>query len=165
MGVFRPKKYYKSIFDINYDKLKNSGITCLVFDLDNTLGQMEHKRCPRKVKQLIKNLKEDFLIIICSNNMKSRIKPYLEDLGVGGVSLSMKPSTYKLKKIKKDYQLKKKEMCIIGDQILTDVVAGNRFRILTILVDPMGEKELRITGINRKLEDKIIHHYQKRGLN
>ena len=164
MGVFKTKKYYKSIFDIDYDQLKKLGITCLVFDLDNTLGQMEHKRCPRKVKQLIKNLKEDFLIIICSNNMKRRIKPYLEDLGVGGMSFSMKPSTYKLLKIKKDYHLKKKEMALIGDQILTDVVAGNRFHIMTILVDPMGDKELKITGINRKLEKRIIHHYQKRGL-
>ena len=36
--LFKPKSYYKSIYDINYDKLKEEGITCLIFDLDNTLG-------------------------------------------------------------------------------------------------------------------------------
>ncbi len=164
MGLFRPNVYQKSIFDINYESLKKLGITCLVFDLDNTLGMMEHKKCPPEVKEFITKLKEDFLILICSNNMKRRIKPYLEDLGVGGVCWSMKPSTIGLNRIKRDYRLKKKEMCIIGDQMVTDILAGNRFHIMTILVDPMGEKELKITGINRELEARIIKKYQKRGV-
>ena len=164
MGLLKPKMYKKNIFEIDYSHLKELGITCLVFDLDNTLGLMEQKKCPRKVKQLIKSLKEDFLILICSNNMKRRIKPYLEDLGVGGISWSMKPSTYALNKIKKNYNLTKKEMCIIGDQIVTDILAGNRFHIMTILVDPMGNKELMITGVNRKLEEKIINRYQRKGV-
>lgn len=164
MGMFRPDIYKKNIFEINYEKLKQEGITCLVFDLDNTLGMMEHKKCPTKVKQLIKKLKEDFLILICSNNMRRRIKPYLKDLGIGGVCWSMKPSTLGLNRIKRLYHVKKKEMCLIGDQMVTDVLAGNRFHIKTILVDPMGKKELKITGINRELEAKIIKRYQKRGV-
>ena len=31
-----PDMYQKDIFHINYKKLKKSGITCLIFDLDNT---------------------------------------------------------------------------------------------------------------------------------
>jgi len=164
MGIFKPTIYKPTIFDIDYNSLKEKGIKCLIFDLDNTLGLMEHKRCPRKTKQLIKQLKEDFLVLICSNNMRRRIKPYLEDLGVGGICWSMKPSTYALHKIKRNYLLKKKEMCMIGDQIVTDILAGNRYHIMTILVDPMGNKELKITGINRKLEEKIINKYQRKGL-
>lgn len=164
MGYFRPTIYQKSIFEIDYAHLKELGITCLVFDLDNTLGLMEHKRCPRKVKQLIQSLKEEFLVLICSNNMRRRIKPYLKDLGVGGVCWSMKPSTLGLQRIKMKYQLKKKEMCMIGDQMVTDILAANRFHIMSVLVDPMGEKELLITGINRDLEAKIIRRYQKKGI-
>ena len=55
-------------------------------------------------------------------------------------------------------------MCIIGDQIVTDVLAGKRFHIKTILVDPLGEKDLKITGLNRKIEAKIVKRYEKRGL-
>ncbi len=164
MGLFRPTIYKPTIFDIDYDSLKKRGIHCLVFDLDNTLGLIEHKKCPRKTKQLIRRLQNDFLILICSNNTRRRIKPYLKDLGVGGVSLSMKPSTYALHKIKHNYHLKKKEMCMIGDQMITDILAGNRYHIMTILVDPMGDKDLKITGINRELEKKIILRYQKKGI-
>ena len=164
MHKFKPTMYRKNIFEIDYKKLKELGITCLVFDLDNTLGLISEKECPRKTKKLIKELQEDFLVLISSNNTGERLKPYLEDLGVGGVAWSMKPSTRGLRKIKKDYKLKKKEMVMIGDQMVTDVFAGNRFRIMTILVDPLGEKDLKITGLNRKIEARIIKHYVKRNV-
>ena len=164
MGIFKPTMYRKNIFEIDYQKLKDKGIRCLVFDLDNTLGLIEHEKCPRNTKKLIKSLQNDFLIFIASNNNTRRIKPYMEDLGVGGVSWCMKPSTRGLKKIKKEYNLKKKEMVMIGDQIVTDVLAGKRFHIMTILVDPLGKKDLKITGLNRAIETKIIKYYNKRGL-
>lgn len=164
MGIFKPNMYKKNIFEIDYEKLKSLGITCLVFDLDNTLGLIENKRCPRNTKKLLKTLQKDFLILISSNNTRERIEPYLKDLGIGGVSFSLKPLTRGLRKIKKNYHLKKKEMCMIGDQIVTDILSGNRFNIFTILVDPLGEKDLKITGLNRKIEAKIVKRYEKKGL-
>ena len=164
MGVFKPKIYQKNIFEINYKGLKNEGIKCLIFDLDNTLGLISHKSCPDEAKELINKLKKDFTVIISSNNTRKRLKPYLEELGIDGVAWSMKPSIKSLIQIKAKYKLKKKEMCIIGDQIVTDVLAGNRYHIKTILVDPLGEKDLRITGLNRKVEARIVKHYEKRGI-
>ena len=150
MGVFKPKIYQKNIFEINYKELKNEGIKCLIFDLDNTLGLISHKSCPDEAKELINKLKKDFTVIISSNNTRKRLKPYLEELGIDGVAWSMKPSIKSLIQIKAKYKLKKKEMCIIGDQIVTDVLAGNRYHIKTILVDPLGEKDLRITLLLKK---------------
>lgn len=164
MNLFRPNMYKKNIFEIDYNKLKEQGITCLIFDLDNTLGLLEHERCPLKTRKLLKELQKDFLILISSNNTKKRIAPYLKDLGIGGVAFSLKPSTKGLRKIKKHYNLNKKEMVMIGDQIVTDILSGNRYKIMTILVDPLGEKDLRITGLNRKIEARIIKYYKKRGM-
>ena len=59
MGLFRPKIYKKNIQDINYDKLKELGVKCLIFDLDNTLGLMSHKKCPEETKVLIEKLKKE----------------------------------------------------------------------------------------------------------
>ncbi len=164
MGFFKPNIYQKDIYSINYDSLKKDGIKCLIFDLDNTLGLISHKRCPDETRELIKKLKKDFDIVICSNNNTRRLKPYMEELGVDGVSWSLKPSIRGLIKIKRKYKLKKKEMCIIGDQIVTDIVAGKRYRIKTVLVDPMGVKDLKITALNRIIENYIVNRYQKRGL-
>ena len=163
MGIFKPDMYQKTIHKINYKELKNRGIKCLIFDLDNTLGLIDNKRCPDETRELLRKLQKDFLVLICSNNTKRRLKPYLEDLGVGGVAWSMKPSIKGLIKVKRKYKLKKKEMCLIGDQIVTDILAANRYRITSVLVDPLGEKDLKITGLNRKVEAFIVKRYEKRG--
>ena len=164
MYIFKPTIYKKNIFEVDYKKLKKEGINCLVYDLDNTLGLISHKSCPDDAKKLIEKLQKDFIVVISSNNTKNRLKPYLNELKIDGVSFSLKPSIRSLKIVKKKYKLEKKEMCIIGDQIVTDILAGNRFGIKTILVDPLGKKDLKITGLNRIIEKIIINNYSKKGL-
>lgn len=164
MDYFKPHRYYKNIYEINYKKLKKEGIKCLVFDLDNTLGLISNIKCPEKTRDLIRELQKDFCIFICSNNTRSRIVPYMKELGTGGVSWSMKPSRRGLRKIKRDYKFNKSEMVMIGDQIVTDIIAGKRFRIKTILVDPLGSEDLKVTGLNRRIEALIVNKYSKKGV-
>ena len=66
------------------------------------------------------------------------------------------------RKIKRRYNFKNNEMCMIGDQLVTDIFAGNRFSCLTILVDPMGKKDLKITSLNRFIESKILKYFEKK---
>lgn len=164
MSRYKPTMYKKDIFSINYKKLKQDGIKCLIFDLDNTLALLNEKKCPEKTKMLIKQLQEDFIVFIISNNSKRRIEPYKKDLGVDAVSSAMKPLTIGLKRIKKKYNLLKKEMVMIGDQLVTDVISGSNFHIKTILVDPLSQTDLAITKLNRKIEAWIIKKYCKRGI-
>lgn len=159
-----PNMYKKDIFSIPYDKLKESGIKCLIFDLDNTLALLEQKECPLKVKKLIRKLQKDFFILIITNNIRKRVIPYERALGVSAISFAMKPLTRGLREARNKYNLKKKEMVMIGDQIITDVISGNNFRIKTILVDPLGKKDLKITSLNRYIENKIIERYSKKGI-
>ena len=141
MAIYKPKMYKKNIYEINYNKLKDMGITTLVFDLDNTLGLIDQDRAPVKTIELIRKLQEDFLVLVCSNNTRSS-----------------------LSKIKNKYKLKKKEMAMIGDQIVTDVLSGNKFGVYTVLVDPLGFKDLKITSFNRLIEDMIVKRYSKKGI-
>ena len=57
MKKYIPSMYKKSIFDINYDKLKSIGIKCLIFDLDNTIALIDTKLIPEEVKTLLENNK------------------------------------------------------------------------------------------------------------
>lgn len=164
MSLFKPFMYKKNIYEIDYKKLKKMGVKCLIFDLDNTLGLIRNKKCPRKTKNLISELKKDFTIFISSNNSKERLKPYLDDLEIEGVAFSLKPSTRSFRKIVKKDKFKKVEMVMIGDQLVTDILAGNRYKIKTILVDALGEEDLKVTKLNRLIENKIIKHYQRKGI-
>lgn len=164
MSYFKPTKYYKNIYDINYNKLKKLGIKCLVFDLDNTLGLIVNKSCPKESIELVKKIKKDFIVVVCTNNTKKRLLPYLSELGIEGYPWSFKPTSFGLKKITKKYGLRKEEMCIIGDQLLTDVFSGKKYKIMTILVDPMGNRDLKVTRINRIIENIIIKRYNNKGI-
>ena len=164
MSYFKPDCYKKNIFEIDYKKLKKIGIKCLIFDLDITLGLVSNKNCPDEAVKLIKKLKKDFIVEICSNNTTGRLKPYLDELEIDGVSWSFKPSIKGVYKIRKKYNLNKKEMCIIGDQIVTDIFTGKRYGIYTVLVDPLGVKDLKITSLNRVIENFILKRYKKKNI-
>ena len=40
MNLLKPNNYYKNIYIINYQKLKENNIKCLLFDLDNTIATL-----------------------------------------------------------------------------------------------------------------------------
>lgn len=162
MAFLKPDVYQKNIFNIDYKKLKEKGITCLIFDLDNTLALISEENCPTKVKELVNKLKKDFKVVIISNNIYKRIKPYKEELEIDAISFAMKPFPVGLSKIKKTYNLKKSEMMMIGDQLITDVLSGKLYKISTTLVEPLGKKDLKITGLNRIIENKILSKYEKK---
>lgn len=162
--IFKPSMYKKDIFSISYDKLKKMGKRVLIYDLDNTLALIDQKECPKKTKDLINKLKKDFDIYIISNNNYKRILPYMNELGINGISNAIKPSTRGLRKIIKEEGYKKSEMVMIGDQMVTDILSANRFDITSILVDPLGVKDLKITGLNRFIESIIIKKYTKKNV-
>ena len=162
MAYFLPDIYKKDIFSINYDKLLESNIHCLIFDLDNTLALLDDKTCPEKTKKLIMELKKKFQVVMISNNIKSRIKPYKEELDIDAISLAMKPLTTGLIRIRSKYKLKKNEMLMIGDQLVTDVLSAKLYGIKSCLVEPLGKKDLKITGLNRKVEELILNKYEKK---
>lgn len=164
MAYFKPDIYQKSIFDINYDKLYKSGIRYLIFDLDNTLALLDEKECPANVKKLIMKLKKKFKVVMISNNVFSRIKPYRDELEIDSVCLALKPLTRGLRRIKRLYKCNKNEMIMIGDQIVTDILSGKLFGISTCLVEPLSDKDLKITGFNREVENIILNKYTKKGL-
>lgn len=159
---FYPNMYQKGIQDINYKKLKKLKIKCLIFDLDNTIALIDQHMITDETKKLLTGLKKDFKVVIISNNVTSRVKSYADYLKCDFVANALKPLSKGYRKIRKKYGFKKEEMCMIGDQIVTDIYGGNRYGMFTILVDPLGKKDLKITSLNRFIEGKILKHYEKK---
>ena len=53
---FRCTYSYKTVFDIDYELLKNDGISALLFDIDNTLASYADSVPDEKTADLIKKL-------------------------------------------------------------------------------------------------------------
>lgn len=165
MEIYLPDMYQKSIYAIDYDKLKSRGIQCLLFDLDNTLVPYNVKEPNNKVVDLFIDLKKKgFKVIIMTNSPKKRAVVFKDMLDVDCCANAKKPKSDKFKMILEEYKFPISEVAIIGDQILTDVVGGNRVGITTILVNPISKSDMIFTKINRIRENSIMKKLRKRDL-
>ena len=162
LELFKPDIYQKNILDINYKKIKNMGVKCIAFDLDNTLvGPSSITIAKDKIK-LIKELKKDFKVVIISNSLKSRVKKIGEQLKIEYYAFSIKPIQRNYRKMKSDLKLKDKEILTVGDQLLTDVLGAKRAKFLSALVTPMNKKEFFISKFNRIIEHFIFKRLKKK---
>lgn len=153
MKKITPNYYYKNVYEINYKQLKRKKIKFLIFDLDNTLVSPFAKSEDIKMTKFINELKKDFTVYIASNSLEGRVNYFAQIFDVEYVSASFKPLKKNLKKlIKKD----PRKYAMIGDQVFTDVLVGNRLNLNTILVDPLANSDYFITKFNRKLETLFV---------
>ncbi len=165
MDKFIPDIYQKSIFAIDYEKLKNKGIKCILFDLDNTIAPINVETPTREVKDLFADIELLGLkVIILSNSNKNRVRPFKEGLNVDSSFNSCKPFKKKYKKIMNIYHFKDNEIACVGDQILTDVFGANRMDFVSILVNPISDMDYLGTKINRLLERRILKRFARQGL-
>jgi hypothetical protein len=165
MENYVPDMYKRSIYDIDYGKLKKIGIKCLLIDLDNTIIAKKHDLPTKKDIDLFNKLKElGFRIIIFSNGFKRRIKKSSDILKVEFISFARKPAIKNYLKVMNKYSYKETEVAIIGDQLKTDILGGNKAGITTILVKPISKKDMFLTLFNRFLEDRIFKKLSKKDL-
>ena len=93
---FLPDIYQKSVYKINYDKLKNAGIKCIIFDLDNTITPVSLNKPTKRLIDLFNKLKNmGFKCIILSNSGKKRVEPFKNALAVDSGFSSRKPTNRK----------------------------------------------------------------------
>ena len=85
MNKYIPKIYQKSIYTIDYSKLLNRGIKCILFDLDNTLISTDKNDEHIKAKKLIIGLKQKgFEVIIFSNSPRKKVRKYTKYFNIDG---------------------------------------------------------------------------------
>jgi len=160
MNYFYPDAYQKSIYTINYDKLQENSIKCLLFDLDNTCVPYVDRRPTKKLKDLFDKLQEQgFKVIIFSNSPQKRLAPFKKELKVDCCAKAGKPRKKNFIKI-----IDLSEVAIIGDQLVTDIYGGNKVGITTVLVNPMSNIDMPFTKIHRYIERKKINKMTKQGI-
>lgn len=162
---FKPQKYYKDIFAVDFEQLKKEGIKLVAFDLDNTLVPHDVLLAPDSIIELFTRIKKlDLDVVILSNNSKKRVAKFVGDLDIDYYFSSKKPLKKNFMRILDKYQLTNKEICLIGDQVLTDVFGAKRLNILSILVNPIAQRDIIYTKINRVFERMIIKRLEKKGV-
>ena len=133
------------IYEISHLKLQNEGIKSLLIDVDGTLISRQSNKIPINVKNWINESKKFFSLYLISNNPSNeRIKKIAKELDVRYKSNAYKPRKKITLDVISELNEELKNIAIIGDRILTDVIVGNRCNIQTILVRRLSKKGLPI---------------------
>lgn len=161
---FLPDQHVKSIFEIQPESLKEKGIKGIITDLDNTLVEWDRPSATPKLIEWFDNMrKHEILVTIVSNNIEKRVKAFSDPLQIPFIFQARKPMGRAFNKALKEMGLKKGETVVIGDQLLTDVLGGNRSGFHTILVVPVAQTDGFVTRFNRKVERRILNWFRKQG--
>lgn len=156
MEKYIPDMYEKNIYSIDYESLKNRGIKCILFDLDNTLVPYNKKSITKKLQNLVEELKDmDFKVIIFSNNTRKRVEPFKKALRVDCLVNAKKPLVRNYNRVIKTYKLTQSQVVVIGDKLVTDILGGNKAGITTILVNPISVYDSFVGKILNKFEKNI----------
>ena len=157
-----PDYYASSIYEVSPDFYAKNGLKNLLLDLDNTLDSYRSNSPSEQVGQLINDLRAyGYQLVIVSNNKEARVKKYAEILGVPYLPSARKPFAYKFKRLMIKAQFNPLETILIGDQLLTDVLASKRAGIRSLLTEKIVPEDQWTTRINR-LFDRPLRRKLKR---
>ena len=161
--ILYPDFYCKTIKDVDIEKLKENNIKGIILDVDNTLIDLDH-RLIEGAEEWCNDLEEQNIkfCILSNSNKKEKVKKVAKVLDIPYISFGTKPLKRGFKKASEILNLPFKDLAIIGDQIFTDIIGGNRCNMYTILVEPISTREIFITAIKRRLENKIIELYKRK---
>lgn len=159
-----PKIYQKNLYNVDYGKLYEEGYKLILMDLDNTLLGYQEQELSKEKEELVKRIQEiGFKIILITNNHKKRIEKIAKTLNVDFAYSVRKPFGYKLKKLMEKNNFTSSNTICIGDQLVTDIQAGNKLSLYTILIDSIDrKKEIFITRINRRIEKRALKKLKKK---
>lgn len=157
-----PDLYVNSILDIPLEKLQKRNIKAFILDLDNTLTEWNSNVIDRQVSDWFRTIKEmGFQACILSNNGEQRVVGVARDLAIPFIHRAAKPRRGSFFKAIKLMGVSSRETAVIGDQIFTDVLGGNRAGLFTILVVPRASKEFMGTKISRAMERFVLRRLRK----
>lgn len=128
----------KPVIYLSADILKQHYLRGLILDVDETLVPLRSRQASEELIAWIHEIRQVANIWLVSNNLsESRIGSIANSLDLPYILGARKPSRKRLREAAEGMQLPVQEIAMVGDRIFTDVLAGNRLQMFTILVEPM----------------------------
>jgi HAD superfamily phosphatase (TIGR01668 family) len=161
---FTPDYLLNAYSDLTPHFLQKHDIKALILDIDNTLVPYEVAKPTEELKCWFTSLNEAGIkVSFVSNNDSERVRVFNEELLYFATHKSKKPFTVNMKRALKEMDVTPKETAVMGDQIFTDVLAGNSLGAFTVLVPPIKDKRDPLTRFKRLLERPILKRIKMKG--
>ncbi len=156
INLLQPDKKISCITNISLEELQIGDYAGLVIDIDNTIMPYGERTIPDNIRNWLALAESmNFGIHFISNTLKNRADYVEKTLGYPACHQSMKPIKRGFLQAQNYLQLPPDRIVMIGDQVFTDILGGNRAGFYTILVEPLNEKDFLLTKFFRWLENYL----------
>ena len=126
------------ITDLTPEILQANQIEGLILDVDETLVPIKENAVTPELARWAEEMRQVASIWLVSNNLShNRIGNIARSLDLPYFLGARKPSRRKLLQAAMAMNLSVEKVAMVGDRLFTDVIAGNRLGMFTILVEPM----------------------------
>ena len=158
MSLIKATQYVSAVEYISIEDLVQQGIKLVLLDRDNTCVPRDTKMVPPAVSAWFEKAHAAGLTLcLISNNIHlNEVQRSAHELGIEGEGFACKPLPRALTAAMKRFSATKEQTVMVGDQIFTDVIAGNLAGVSTILVKPQSTEDLWYTNIIRRAERRIL---------
>lgn len=158
MSLFFPTLYRRRITDVTIEDLHRLGARCLLLDVDNTLTTHDAPELDSAVMAWLDVMREQFTLVIVSNNSAQRVAPFAEKIGLPFHAVARKPLPGGFREAGAEHQMSVEECVVIGDQIFTDILGANLAKMKSILLEPIElETKQKFIVFKRKIERPMLN--------
>jgi HAD superfamily phosphatase (TIGR01668 family) len=165
--LLKPDRIVRHVSDLTPALLaEQQGIRAVICDLDNTLAEWRSEHIADEVVHWLQGLRSTGIGVCIASNTRNlrrleRIAGAMDIFHVPGNA--NKPGVSGLKRALSLLDAHPGEAAMVGDQLFTDIVAGNRLGLYTVLVNPLSHREFIGTQvISRNLERLVLRGAQAR---
>lgn len=153
MRFLQPREVVPSLQSVNLPSLWALGKRGIIIDLDNTISPWRSDVLTAEAVRLFQQAHElGYKICLVTNAPVQRTEKIAAAYNLSFVASAMKPRKKPFQKALKKMGLKGDQVVVIGDQLFTDILGGNRAGCYTVLVDPVSRREFIGTKIFRFFE-------------
>lgn len=160
MRLLTPDVLVAHVSAVTTGWLRERGLRAVVTDLDNTLVGWHSEEVAGEITVWLAALRAAGVGVCIASNTRhtSRLERLAGRMGILHVpGNAAKPGSRGLRRALALLNTTPKETAMVGDQLFTDILAGNRLGMTTVLVNPLTTHEFIGTRIvSRNLERLVL---------